>query len=545
MSGLPWKSLLAGIIAFAFFAYPVQRTPVASAFANPVDHIHAQDESIYANAALRMAKQGNWLTPIVMGRFFLYKPPLLYDLAALSLKLFGISLFALRFPSLLAASLAAALLFAWPAGSRGFWAGVIAVLLLLSNSVWATFARLCYTDMLLAAFTVGAMFFLARDPRLENVVARWGFIAFCAAAILTKSVAGVLPLVALGVFLLIGPPGARPRLSRFLRVVAWTVLCIAPWHLYQLIAHRQWFWTDYVQVQLLQFGFRPTLPGSSELPLWFYLKRLFLTDPFLCAVAALALPGFVLAIRSAKQEARLLACWLGVVLAAISVFQYRNFPYAVMLVAPLCWMAACYLPAKPQRWIAGALVLVLGAKLLAPAELWSLSYTTSQPLTATPWLRAYYDRGRSNELILVDSDEEFYSSTLPLPKVRYCFRDPAGVTIRYAPYYVDLGITVTPDVFNDIERWEPVFRQRLRAWGLDSSEPIATSIVARDDSEVISMIRSHPGSDFYLPSSLARQAAGLDGAGHTLIPLSESRAFLLSNRPAPAPPRVSPWPANW
>ena len=193
VSGLGWKSLLVAVASFAYLAYGVARTGIASALANPVDGIHAQDESIYANASLRMAAQGNWLTPIVMGRYYFHKPPLLYIFTGLSLKALGPSLFALRLPSLLAGSLTVALLFFWCAGARGLWAGSTAVLLLLSNSVWVTFARLCYTDTLLAFLTVAAMFAVACDPRLETPTARWGFIAFDAAAILTKSLAGGVP----------------------------------------------------------------------------------------------------------------------------------------------------------------------------------------------------------------------------------------------------------------------------------------------------------------------------------------------------------------
>ena len=69
--GVWWKSLAIALIAFGYLAYGVKQAGVASTLANPVDHIHAQDESIYANASLRMAAQGNWLTPIVMGAHLL------------------------------------------------------------------------------------------------------------------------------------------------------------------------------------------------------------------------------------------------------------------------------------------------------------------------------------------------------------------------------------------------------------------------------------------------------------------------------------------
>lgn len=530
MSGLVWKTALVAVASFAYLAHGVGQTGIASALANAVDRIHAQDESIYANASLRMAAQGNWLTPIVMGRFYFHKPPLLYILAGLSLKAFGPSLFALRLPSLLAGSLIAALLFFWCAGARGLWAGLTAVLLLLSNSVWVTFARLCYTDALLVFFTVAAMFAVARDPRLDTPAARWSFIAFDAAAILTKSVAGVLPLLALTVFAALGSREQRPAWARILQVTAWIALLIAPWHLYQLIAHRQWFFTEYIKMELFQWALHPPVPRSDEITVWFYLKRLFLTDPFLCGAALLASPWFVFEFKKRKTDARWLACWLAVVAIAVFSYQWRNFPYVVMLLAPLCLLPACFIPVKHQLWIVAVLVLLLGLKLLPSDRVWSLSYSTNQPIAASPVLRSYADRGRSNELILVDTDDDFSSSTLPLPKVRYCFRDPENITVRYAPYFVDLGITVNSDVFSDLERWEPIFRERLRAWGLDSTEPIATTIVARNDMDIVRIIQSHPGSDFYLPVNLQPALGAAAQSTHVFAPASPGRFFLLANR---------------
>jgi hypothetical protein len=155
-------------------------------------------------------------------------------------------------------------------------------------------------------------------------------------------------------------------------------------------------------------------------------------------------------------------------------------------------------------------------------------------------LRAYADRGRPNELILVDTDDEFYSSTLPLPKVRYCFRDPQGITVRYAPYFVDLGITVNSAVFADLPGWEPVFRQRLRAWGLDSSEPIATAIVASTDADLAGIVQSHPDSDFYLPKNVEQAVRATAQNTHTFVPASSGRFFLLANG---APIRVPSHPS--
>ena len=184
---------------------------------------------------------------------------------------------------------------------------------------------------------------------------------------------------------------AASAIARILRIIAWIALLVAPWHLYQLLVHRQWFFTEYIQMELFQWALHPPVPHSDEITVWFYLKRLFLTDPFLCGAVLLASPWFVLEFRKRETDARWLACWLAVVAIAVFSYQWRNFPYIVMLLAPLCLMVAYYIPAKYQRGALLLAVLVLGLKLLPSDRIWSLNYSTSQPLAAAPLLRSYAD----------------------------------------------------------------------------------------------------------------------------------------------------------
>ena len=90
--------LIVAAISIALLAYGIDRATVAAPFTDTVSKLRAQDESGYANSALALARDGGWLTPKVLGRYFLYKPPLLVWLSGLCLKLFGISLWALRLP---------------------------------------------------------------------------------------------------------------------------------------------------------------------------------------------------------------------------------------------------------------------------------------------------------------------------------------------------------------------------------------------------------------------------------------------------------------
>ena len=502
--------ILVGAAVFVFLAAGVTKSDIAAPLVNAVDGIHAQDESVYAYAAKHVAREGNWLTPIFLDRYYLFKPLLAYVLTGASIKLLGWSLFTLRLPSLLAASALAALVFAWLRGLPG----ASAVLLLISNSVWYTLARLCYTDILLLAFSAAALYSLSRDPQLKSARWFWGFVGFDTAAILTKSLAGLIPLFILLLFAVVSPQ--RPSVKRILLVMLAVALLAAPWHLYQIIVHQKWFWTEYIDYQLFQFGLHPPVARGSD-PVWlFYIRRIFLTDPFLCVAGLLALPALIRGLGQRNPAGLLAGCWLLVVTTIVCTYQWRNLPYAAMMIVPLAFVAAQYGP----RWQTSVLAVILLLKLFSSTPVWSLRYAGSQPLAAAPLLRDYAARHRPNELILIDTDDEFYSATLDLPKVRYCFLDPAGVVLRYAPFFAGLGITVTAAEFEHLDSEQ--FRDRLREWGLDNVKAVATSIVAQTPDEIQHLIDTHPQSDFYAP-------AGYSGGGsHQEVKVSADRALLLA-----------------
>src|ERR1035441_3305335 len=73
-----------------------------------------------------MARQGDWLTPRFMGRYALYKPPLLIWAAAASSKLLGVSRLSLRLPIALLSALALGLIFLWAGELAGWQAGAVA-----------------------------------------------------------------------------------------------------------------------------------------------------------------------------------------------------------------------------------------------------------------------------------------------------------------------------------------------------------------------------------------------------------------------------------
>jgi hypothetical protein len=94
--------------------------------------------------------------------------------------------------------------------------------------------------------------------------------------------------------------------------------------------------------------------------------------------------------------------------------------------------------------------------------------------------------------------------------------------------FEEMGITVTVGQFNDLARYTPAFRARLRAWGLDSGAPIATLIVARTEAELAVLIRAHPESDFLITGAYRKAA---ESAPQEVIGAAADHLLLLSRIP--------------
>ncbi len=240
---------------------------------------------MYVNSAMRIASDGEWLTPKLMGRLFLFKAPLVQWLTALSIRSFGLGLITVRLPSLLAGALAAVLVFFWTARRRTWVMAGAAALVLILDPIWRLFSRLAMTDVLAATLAFAAMFVVATDPMLARRRSRILFGALAGLAVLAKSVVGALPFGALILYWIV----VRPRAARLVECAVAAVVVAAPWHLYQLVAHPQWFWTEYVRFQLLAVGVTDP-SGVIGIPL-FYPRRMLVMDPVLSVLALIAVYG--------------------------------------------------------------------------------------------------------------------------------------------------------------------------------------------------------------------------------------------------------------
>ncbi len=331
------------------------------------------------------------------------------------------------------------------------------------------------------------------------------FGLFAGCAILTKSIAGLLPFVVVGLFWTVQRGPARPRVWPVIASASIAVLVMLPWHLYQFAVHREWFLAEYFGVQLLAFGGKPP-QTSQENQIVFYASRLWYGDPELTLLSVLALPAFGVAVWKRKDALALaLACWLAVFCAALMIFQYRSVQYMLPLIPALAILSASFLPALSRNFTIGILCAAFVVKAATPTATWGLPFASGNTIALSGPLSSYCEERRDTDLIVLDTDDEFYSAVLPLKQVRYGYVDPDERNFRLEPHLHWLGVILSvPEFLNlDLPKFvqsdRTLYSGRLRSWGLADSKTIGTSIFGKSVAEFQKLVLARPASDFLVP----------------------------------------------
>jgi 4-amino-4-deoxy-L-arabinose transferase-like glycosyltransferase len=499
------------LLAFLVLSWRAGGPGYSTAYVDPVGKIQAQDETVYAATSFQMAATGDWITPRFLGRLVLYKPPVLYWLSAACAKFLGEHPIAVRLPSILAGAATVALIFSLLSDSVPSVAALAGALLLLGSHLFFVLSRSGLMDALLTLETAAAMCILTRDPALESRRTALSFGFWSGAAIMTKALAGLFPLLVLCA--VSAMRGRLPRLVRVAQVAAITAAVALPWHLWQLHLHPRWFWSEYVMTESLEKGNGLPEQSTQETQTGYYAERLALLDPVIIASALFGLRD--------KRARTALAVFLVVLVCALA-FRYRNTSYLMPAYPALAILASAGIPARWPRAALAAAALLFVVKTMAPAAPWGLPFEAESAIPSQSALDAYAAGHRSNELIIAQPDDQFYGSLLHLSGLRYAYIDPRPPRTDAPLDFRHLGITVTAAEFAQLGELAPVFAQRLRDFDLSSTAPIATVILARDEADMRSLIETHPEADFYVPAPLISSAA------HDLVQGAAGRWFLLS-----------------
>jgi len=163
------------------------------------------DEGRFAEASREMSLQSNWLVPHLAGVPHLQKPPLIFWITALSIKVFGVNEWAARLPSAVAAF--GTMLLTMHLAGLLFGASVEwkAGLILLSSGLFFMMARIITTDMMLTFWITCAVVSFVHYTKRNSITALMVFYLSLGLGFLTK--------------------GPMAYLVPFAAVIPWAVAC--------------------------------------------------------------------------------------------------------------------------------------------------------------------------------------------------------------------------------------------------------------------------------------------------------------------------------
>ena len=330
-----------------------------------------QDDGYNAQVAVRMVEYGDWVTPYANGVRWLERPPFMFWLTAISIKVFGATEFALRLPPALGviALVGMVMLIARRTGDQR--AAIIAGLCTATCAGTYLFTRETVHDIWLVLFVTVAMYAFFEwylDPR-HSLGKALLFYTAMAGAVLCKSLIGIaFPVGIVALFYLLKREWPEWRALHVLPGVCLFLLLAAPWHWLAAVRNPGFLWTFLIDEQFLRFlGMRelpvvwsvPLLLFWALIPVWFFPWTAFLPAAF----AAWRKPA-----DSVQRSLVLLSlAWAAIILGFFSVSaRLEHYVFPVLPALSILVAAALSRP-EDSRSVRRAFrgLAILGAIVLA------------------------------------------------------------------------------------------------------------------------------------------------------------------------------------
>ncbi len=161
------------------------------------------DAAQYASISMEMAKSGNYLKVYHLSGNYLDKPPLLFWLGALFIKIFGVNHFAYRLPTFLFTILGVYATYSLGKRLYNKNTGILSGFILASSQIYVLHNHDVRTDTLLTNFVIIAIWqgiSYLETNRIHNFI--WAFVAVGFAMLAKGPIGAVVPVMAIGTHLL-------------------------------------------------------------------------------------------------------------------------------------------------------------------------------------------------------------------------------------------------------------------------------------------------------------------------------------------------------
>jgi 4-amino-4-deoxy-L-arabinose transferase-like glycosyltransferase len=227
------------------------------------------DEARYAEISREMLSSGNYIVPHLNYVPYIEKPPLLYWLNALAMRVLGVNEFAARLVNALSALFIVCIAYYFTLKVFDRRRALLAAVVLATSVLYAVMAQVLTTDMLLTAAITSALFAGFLQWR-DGGKWRWIFYLAMGCGILAKGpVGGVVPLLVVVIFCT-WEGNLRSTLSRF---KPFSGLCLtagiaAPWFIAIMLQEHDFFDFYFVGEHLRRF-FQSSYSHSE--PIYYYV----------------------------------------------------------------------------------------------------------------------------------------------------------------------------------------------------------------------------------------------------------------------------------
>ncbi|MDO5115374.1 MAG: glycosyltransferase family 39 protein [Synergistaceae bacterium] len=367
------------------------------------------DEGRYAEIPREMIASGNYITPMLNYVKYFEKPALLYWMNAASFHIFGENEFAARVGVALCALLGAAATALLGAFMYGKIAGFIAGVVTATSLLYFAIGTINITDMPLSAFMTAAFasFYVAhvREEKKYYLL----FYLFCALALLTKGLVGVvLPGAVIFFYILFTRQWKLFYKPLYLPGIALFFAVSLPWFYLVCRDNPDFFRFFFIQEHFLRYSTK--MHGRYE-PFWFFLPMIpAALIPWTAFLFSLFSKKSVVRSPGTPEEGRArcyLLIWFFVILIFFSFSSSKLIPYIVPCLPPLAILigADIFRMAKSREWHGRPLLWLsltsglLGAALIiyplfgehaTPAKAWPIALKAGFGLIGMPVTMWYY-----------------------------------------------------------------------------------------------------------------------------------------------------------
>jgi len=235
------------------------------------------DEGRYSEVAREMVALQDYVTPRLNGIAFLDKPILYYWLQTISIRLFGVSEWALRFFPMLSGLLLIASTYCFARYIFDRKTALLSAGVLATSPLIFGTAHYANLDLEVALFITTSLYLgvIALLKTSFSRLALYGAIIAAGLAVLTKGLIGLFfPIVILGVMLIYCKAWSLLSLRTLFISIALFTSIVLPWFIAVQIQNPQFFHYFFVTQHITRFLSQAEF--NNQTPFWFYLPVVFL-----------------------------------------------------------------------------------------------------------------------------------------------------------------------------------------------------------------------------------------------------------------------------